>query len=94
MDVTKRPFLVNETLYAEDCAPKLLEKLDDCKHPDLNSIDHSTLASLIESKTHPLLIIDSRFEYEFQGGHIQGAMNINKPEDIEEFFFKNKDQIE
>ena len=51
------------------------------------------------------LIIDCRFEYEYQGnlliilhvlftiikgGHIQGAINITSPEDLEELLIKNK----
>ena len=34
------------------------------------------------------LIIDCRYGYEYQGGHIKGALNINKPSLID-FLFKN-----
>jgi rhodanese-related sulfurtransferase len=53
----------------------------------LNSIDNNTLANLLKTSTHPLLIIDARFDYEFEGGHIKGALNLNTPEALEEFFF-------
>jgi rhodanese-related sulfurtransferase len=41
-----------------------------------------------------LLIIDCRFDYEFQGGHIKNALNINTPQDLEDYFLKNKAKIE
>ena len=44
----------------------------------------------MKNNQYPLLIIDSRFEYEYQGGHIKGAINLNKPENVEEFFFSDK----
>lgn len=31
-------------------------------------------------------LIDCRFEYEFTGGHIAGAININTTNAVEEFF--------
>lgn len=30
------------------------------------------------------LIIDCRFDYEFQGGHIQGAINLSELADVEQ----------
>jgi len=29
------------------------------------------------------LIIDCRFDYEYNGGHIEGAINLNTPEQME-----------
>jgi len=40
------------------------------------------------------MIIDCRFDYEYFGGHIKGALNISSPEAIEEYFFKDKVKIE
>jgi len=37
-----------------------------------------------ESKIHDFHIIDCRFEYEYQGGHIAGAVNINTATAVEE----------
>ena len=34
-----------------------------------------------------LFIIDCRYNYEYQGGHIKGAQNINSPEKLESLFF-------
>lgn len=39
------------------------------------------------------LIIDCRYDYEYQGGHIQGAINVDSPETLEHIFFKNKHVI-
>lgn len=33
-------------------------------------------------------IIDCRFGFEYEGGHIRGAINLNKEEDIERFLFE------
>lgn len=30
-------------------------------------------------------VIDCRFDYEYEGGHIKGAVNINTTNEIEEF---------
>jgi rhodanese-related sulfurtransferase len=35
-----------------------------------------------------LFIVDCRYAYEYDGGHIQGAVNINKPEDLSDAFFE------
>lgn len=39
------------------------------------------------------LIIDCRFDYEFKGGHIKNAININTPEKIQDFFFSDPFKI-
>jgi hypothetical protein len=39
--------MIEESLYSQDASPILLSKLDDCRHPDLNSIDHNTLANIL-----------------------------------------------
>ena len=31
-------------------------------------------------------VIDCRFDYEYQGGHIRGAVNVNTTSEIEEVF--------
>ena len=47
------------------------------------------MADLLKNKNLPFLIIDCRFDYEYKGGHIKSALNINTPEDIEDYFFKD-----
>lgn len=40
-------------------------------------------------ETH-VFVIDCRFEYEFHGGHIKGAFNINDPRVLVRLFFEHK----
>ena len=47
------------------------------------------LRGVYDSLDHDLYIIDCRFNYEFDGGHIQGASNINDPDTLKEIFFDN-----
>ena len=91
LEENARPLGVLETFYQESSDALLLEKMTDCRNPDLNTIDHGTMAELIKSQTLPYFIIDCRFDYEFDGGHIKGAMNLNSPLKVEEFFFKVRD---
>lgn len=46
-DITMRPFNVQELLYTEDSEASKLEKLEDCRNPELNSIDPTTLVQLL-----------------------------------------------
>jgi len=48
------------------------------------------MAELVSTKKKPYVVIDCRFDYEFQGGHIEGALNLDSPLKIEEYFFKSK----
>ncbi|ORY04157.1 Rhodanese-like protein, partial [Basidiobolus meristosporus CBS 931.73] len=34
-----------------------------------------------------VIIIDCRFSYEYDGGHIQGAVNLNTKSELENYFF-------
>jgi len=61
------------------------------KDDPLRRINRATLISIMdgEYKEHfdEYKIIDCRFEYEFEGGHIAGATNINSVDILEETFF-------
>lgn len=50
------------------------------KHRDLNSISHDTLTDLMNGKYSDTIdsyrIIDCRYPYEFEGGHIQVRSTI------------------
>ncbi|KAF5286222.1 hypothetical protein FQR65_LT02234 [Abscondita terminalis] len=56
------------------------------KHPDLKSITASTLALLLRGKYRGLVnsykVIDCRYPYEYNGGHIEGAINLYTKEQI------------
>lgn len=43
------------------------------------------IAGKYNSKIASYKVIDCRFDYEYQGGHIKGAVNINTTAEIEEF---------
>lgn len=59
------------------------------RHADLRSISPDTLARLLEGSFNDhidsYLIIDCRYPYEYEGGHIRGAINIFTKEQL----FKN-----
>ena len=40
------------------------------------------------------MIIDCRFDYEFNGGHIEGAVNLSSPEDLSNFILSSKHRLE
>ena len=41
-----------------------------------------------------ILIVDCRFKYEYEGGHIKDAININCKSDLEKSFFGSKSTTE
>ncbi|XP_014358549.2 M-phase inducer phosphatase 1-B isoform X1 [Papilio machaon] len=55
-------------------------------HADLKSISCDTLAALLRGEFHTSIsqyqVIDCRYPYEFDGGHILGAVNLYTPEQI------------
>lgn len=57
------------------------------KEDQFKRIDRDTLCEIMDglySKIYDkFMIIDCRFEYEYDGGHIQGAININNKERLE-----------
>ncbi|KAJ6546520.1 hypothetical protein DFH09DRAFT_927130 [Mycena vulgaris] len=57
----------------------------------LMRIDPQTLNKLLDghySDHADYHVIDCRFDYEFNGGHINGAVNLNAPGDVEEFLLR------
>ena len=57
---------------------------------DLRYITPTTMIDVINGKYDDVIgsyrIIDSRYSYEYEGGHIQGAENVHNKDDILEFF--------
>ena len=41
----------------------------------------------LRSKFDRVVIVDSRFDYEYEGGHIKNAININHPKECADTFF-------
>ncbi|XP_048190498.1 M-phase inducer phosphatase 1 isoform X5 [Perognathus longimembris pacificus] len=62
------------------------------KHQDLKYISPEIIASVLNGKFANLIkefvIIDCRYPYEYEGGHIKGAVNLHMEEEVEEFLLK------
>ena len=43
------------------------------------------LDGVYDSQIASFQVIDCRFDYEYNGGHVPGAININTPAAVEEF---------
>mgnify|MGYP003365355722 CR=1 FL=1 len=58
-------------------------------------VSADTLKDIIVKDTYKphydeYLIIDCRFAYEYQGGHIKGALNFSRPEDVQSYLIDSK----
>ncbi|NXX79763.1 MPIP1 phosphatase, partial [Urocolius indicus] len=64
----------------------------DGKHQDLKYIDSEMIVSVLTGKfassINKCVIIDCRYPYEYEGGHIKGAVNLHMEEDVEEYLLK------
>ncbi|CAL8114850.1 unnamed protein product [Orchesella dallaii] len=64
------------------------------KHQDLKEITGETLADLLEGKLQHAVtsfkVIDCRYPYEYDGGHIKGAINLFTRKQIYEEFIQTK----
>ncbi|XP_044512934.1 M-phase inducer phosphatase 1 isoform X2 [Gracilinanus agilis] len=62
------------------------------KHQDLKYISPEIMASVLNGKFANLIkefvIIDCRYPYEYEGGHIKGAVNLHMEEEVEAFLLK------
>ncbi|XP_067390731.1 M-phase inducer phosphatase 3 isoform X2 [Emydura macquarii macquarii] len=62
------------------------------RQQDLRYITPETVAALLFEQFQSLIetfyIIDCRYPYEYLGGHIKGALNFHRQEDVFEFFLK------
>eukprot|EP00079_Xenopus_tropicalis_P033620 XP_017947391.1 PREDICTED: M-phase inducer phosphatase 3 isoform X2 [Xenopus tropicalis] len=62
------------------------------RHQDLRYITAETLAALIHgdfsSLVENVFIIDCRYPYEYDGGHIKGALNLHRQEEVTDYFLK------
>lgn len=48
----------------------------------------------LKSDIPNFIVIDCRFDYEFAGGHIEGAVNLSSPEQLKEFLFSSQERLE
>ncbi|KAI5174411.1 M-phase inducer phosphatase 1 isoform X3 [Manis pentadactyla] len=62
------------------------------KHQDLKYISPEIMASVLNGKFAHLIkefvVIDCRYPYEYEGGHIKGAVNLHMEEEVEDFLLK------
>ncbi|KAL8164677.1 UNVERIFIED_CONTAM: hypothetical protein K2H54_001863 [Gekko kuhli] len=64
----------------------------DGKHQDLKYIDPEMMVAVLNGSfarfIKECMIIDCRYPYEYEGGHIKGAVNLHMEEDVEDFLLK------
>ncbi|XP_049686822.1 M-phase inducer phosphatase 2 isoform X2 [Accipiter gentilis] len=62
------------------------------KHQDLKYISPEMMAAVLTGQFSSLIescvIVDCRYPYEYEGGHIKGAINLPMEQDMEEFLLK------
>lgn len=84
----------NSALIGDFSKPYVLPFLSNCKHQDLKSISSFVLASLINGHyrqaVESFTVIDCRYPYEFEGGHIQNAINLYTQELVLSKLLSNK----
>ena len=60
---------------------------------DIPSIAPSTLTQILTDCSHDVTILDCRYPYEYQGGHIIGAKNLYSNHLVEEEFLSGKQPL-
>lgn len=84
----------NSALIGDFSKPYVLPFLSNCKHQDLKSISSHVLANLINGyykhAVETFTVIDCRYPYEFEGGHIQNAINLYTQELVLNKLLSNK----
>lgn len=62
------------------------------RHQELRYITGETLAAVIHGEFNSLvekfLILDCRYPYEYEGGHIKGALNLHRQEEVVDYFLQ------
>ena len=80
-------FTIDDHLYHNKTGePQLLECKESCCDYGLqNMITCQQVKELVSTRAANFMIIDCRSKYEYDGGHIKGAINISEPEDLKAF---------
>ncbi|XP_031575387.1 M-phase inducer phosphatase-like [Actinia tenebrosa] len=80
----------NKNMVGDFTRPYTLPTLPIGQHQDLKSITPETVARVISGEFEDIEahIIDCRYPFEYKGGHIKGAINIYRKEDMFEEFLK------
>ncbi|KAL5007646.1 hypothetical protein ScPMuIL_016452 [Solemya velum] len=68
--------------------------LETGKHTDLKCISSKTAAAVLrgdyDTEVDSVTIIDCRYPYEFNGGHIEGAINIYRQKELRDFMKEHR----
>ncbi|KAL8570401.1 hypothetical protein ACOMHN_035819 [Nucella lapillus] len=63
------------------------------KHQDLKNISHETMADLLNGKyaadIKDFVVVDCRFPYEYNGGHIRNAVNVYTKDTVTDKYLKD-----
>ncbi|XP_073416030.1 M-phase inducer phosphatase 2 isoform X2 [Dendrobates tinctorius] len=75
-----------------DSSKTYLLKTVEGQHQDLKYITPEMMNDVLNGKyTHQIdrcIVVDCRYPYEYEGGHIRGAVNLPMEHDVEEFLLK------
>ncbi|KAL4660985.1 M-phase inducer phosphatase 2 [Arapaima gigas] len=62
------------------------------KHQDLKYITGAMMVAALTGQfdhvVEKIIVIDCRYPYEFEGGHIKGAVNLHQEDEVEEYLLK------
>ncbi|NXP75667.1 MPIP1 phosphatase, partial [Ramphastos sulfuratus] len=82
----------DQTDLIGDFSKSYLFNTVDGKHQDLKYIDSEMIVCVLTGKfasfIQQCVIIDCRYPYEYEGGHIKGAVNLHTEEDVEDYLLK------
>ena len=77
---------VMESIMDVDDAPQLQLPHFMSEEESLPRITKDTMIDVLDGKYgkyyHRSIVVDCRFEYEYRGGHIEGAINVNSKEEL------------
>ncbi|NXD05264.1 MPIP2 phosphatase, partial [Certhia familiaris] len=83
--------LANNELIGDFSKPHLLPTVEG-KDPALKYISPGTLAAVLRGHFSSIIessiVVDCRYPYEYEGGHIKGAVNLPLQRDVEEFLLE------
>jgi rhodanese-related sulfurtransferase len=72
----------------------ILPCIQSVKHADLNVIEPSTLTQVLDGRYDTqidrVIVIDSRYPYEYDGGHIRSAQNVYTKEKLLDVFLSDQ----
>jgi rhodanese-related sulfurtransferase len=86
-----------DRLIGDKSNSHLLPCTTSIKHNDLSVITPHTFKKVLDGEFNDqigkLIVVDARYPYEFEGGHIRQAKNIFTKDKLMEMFFENKDKL-